>query len=303
MRFSLVLAAITLAAAPSAVFAQPAFHTGPFFSREQSLNLTFAESMLPIQRVHVNLRFDDAGQLVGSLKLDPNRLDYNEFGEETGRETEQSEMSFDCTLKLQKEADGKRLYSLRGPKIISRLSMVLTQIDYAPGRLLIHDKAGKVKQIVELYQPLPEPCHPGCFPKGSLVRAGDKLIPIEKLHVGDEVTVLDAKGEVAAAKIVEAFENRNALIEIRTKDNKLVTTKSQPLAIEGGEFRAAGDVKAGDVLLRWTGEKPEAAPVTEIVPAADDAAVYNLVLGDPTTFIVGDFLVQSKPPPVAILLP
>jgi hypothetical protein len=286
--------------APSLASAQgEAVPTGYFFAMEKTLNLTFAESMLPIQHVVVNLRLDDAGALAGNLVLDPNALEFNEFGDEIGRGADEAQVSLDFTLKLQKEADGKRLYSIRGPKITSRLSLAFVPDGFGGARLLLHNRDGKVKRVVTLFPPLHEPCHPGCFPKGSLVLAGDGVRPIEKLRAGDSVTTIGADGLPAAVKIEGVFETRNRLIEVRCEGGKLVTTPTQPLALEGGDFRAAGEVKAGDSLLRWTGEKAEPIAVLEVAVAADDAAVYNLVLGEPTIFVVGDYLVRSKPPAAA----
>ena len=77
---------------------------------------------------------------------------------------------------------------------------------------------------------------------------------------------------------------------MRTADGRLVTTTTQPIALEAGGFRAAGELKAGDRIWRWDGKQRRAAAVVGLMPRPDAVQVFNLVLGAPTTFVVGDFL-------------
>jgi hypothetical protein len=70
-----------------------------------------------------------------------------------------TQVNLDCTLKLTKTDNGRRLFEIRGPKIVTRLSLVVEK-DIAPwgdGRLLIHDKAGELRYVVDLYLPRAKP--------------------------------------------------------------------------------------------------------------------------------------------------
>ncbi|MGL5097490.1 MAG: Hint domain-containing protein, partial [Planctomycetia bacterium] len=190
-----------------------------------------------------------------------------------------------------------RLYALSGPKIVSALYVAAISDDRWPrGRLLVHDENGEVKHAIDLSPPpQPEPCHPGCFPVGTVVRVPGGAVPIEEIREGDFVTTVDADGRPASAKVWDVFVTRNRLLDVRTAEGTLRTTLTQPLALERGGFRTAAELKAGDRLWRWRAAERHAATVLEVTAPLGDSRVFNLVLGDPTTFIASGFLVRSKP--------
>jgi hypothetical protein len=76
----------------------------------------------------------------------------------------------------------------------------------------------------------------------------------------------------------------------------LVTTAIQPVALEGGGFRAAGDLKPGDQVWRWAGGERREAAVTAVIPASREEDMVNLIRGEPTGFVAGGFVVRSKLP-------
>ncbi len=47
------------------------------------------------------------------------------------------------------------------------------------------------------------------------------------------------------------FVTRNQVLEMQTEAGTLVTTKTQPVVLEGGGFRAASDLKVGDHVFGW----------------------------------------------------
>ncbi len=143
--------------------------------------------------------------------------------------------------------------------------------------------------------PRHEPCHPGCFPAGTPVRVPQGTTPIEHLREGDLVVTVDAEGRPASSAVVSVFITRNRLINLRTDSGVLETTQTQPVCLATGKLRAAGDLKAGDAIWRWDGTGRKSATVGAVTEGRV-ARVFNLVLGDPTVFIAGDFLVRSKPP-------
>ena len=69
------------------------------------------------------------------------------------------------------------------------------------GRLLVQDKDQRVKYVVELIDAKPNkveerpiPCHPGCFPAGTLVLVPDGAKRIELVRAGDTVTTISPDG-------------------------------------------------------------------------------------------------------------
>ena len=83
----------------------------------------------------------------------------------------------------------------------------------------------------------------------------------------------------------------------------LGTTATQPVGLEGGGFRPAGELKPGDRIWRWQGGKRRAVAVTAVTAAGRETEVFNLILGEPTGFVAGGFVVRSKPPADAAVLP
>jgi hypothetical protein len=100
----------------------------------------------------------------------------------------------------------------------------------------------------------------------------------------------------SSTTVTGVFVTRNRLLEVPAEGGKLATAETQPVGLEKGGCRPAGELKAGDRIWRWVGAERRAVAVLEVAPAACEAVVVNLVLGEPPTFIAGDFLVRSKPP-------
>jgi hypothetical protein len=89
----------------------------------------------------------------GSLQLDPNGCQLNEFGDET-RCTKIAIRSFPAQLKLLKEADGKRLYAVEakeytGPALRVVVPISASKKEFA-GRLLVLGKDDSIQSIVSL---------------------------------------------------------------------------------------------------------------------------------------------------------
>jgi hypothetical protein len=55
-------------------------------------------------------------------------------------------------------------------------------------------------------------------------------------------------------------------------------------------------LKPGDRVWRWVDGKRRGVNVVEVSAPGRDVEVFNLVLGEPKTFIAGTFVVRSKPP-------
>jgi uncharacterized protein (TIGR03067 family) len=269
-----------------------------------STDLLLPESKEAIHRVALKCRLADGES--GTLTLDPTAPKFGAFGDPAPVGKPSPPVTVDFTLKLVKSEIGRNLFELRGPTVSSRLSLV-AYADTTPsgdGRLLVRDKAGDVRQVIDLTVPdrrvpVPvQPCHPGCFPAGTAVRTPDGTTAIERLRVGDVVTTFEADSKPASAKVAGVFRTRNRLLELRVDGGMLVTTETQPVALEAGGFRAAGQLKKGDRVWRWADGQRKAAAVSEVSAAVREAEVFNLILGEPTGFVAGGFLVRSKPPAV-----
>ena len=94
------------------------------------------------------------------------------------------------------------------------------------------------------------------------------------------------------------YQTNNSLLEVRTESGSLLTTATQPLCLETGELRPAGELVAGDRIWRWEGSQRRSTTVREVVPTSRDGAVFNLVVGKSAVFIAGGFLARGKPPMV-----
>jgi uncharacterized protein (TIGR03067 family) len=268
-----------------------------FDSAVFSTDLVLPESKAAVHRVGLVCRLADGE--AGTLTLDPTAPAFDRFGDPAPGKPAPA-VTVDVTLKLVKSEVGRNLFELRGPKLTSRLALVATQA--GGGRLLVLDAGGDVRRVIDLRLPDPPlpppvpPCHPGCFPAGTAIRTPAGTTPIEKLGEGDLVTSVGADGKAVPAKVTGVFRTRNRLLELRVEGDKLVTTETQPVALEAGGFRAAGELKKGDRVWRWVDGKRKAAAVTEVTAADRQAPVFNLILGDATGFVAGGFVVRSKPP-------
>jgi hypothetical protein len=154
-------------------------------------------------------------------------------------------------------------------------------------------KAFPEAQIYEIH---PEPCHPGCFPAGTLVQTSAGPREIETLAEGDEVTTVAADDRRTTAQIQTVSITHNVLWEIETAGGTLVTTQTQPLCLADGSLREAGKIQPGDKLRQELGGTIYHVEVVSVTRTARHVKVYNVVLGNSEVFIAGGFLARSKPP-------
>jgi hypothetical protein len=150
-----LLVAVILSFAVAPALAQPA--EVQFVGDTFSTNLPLAESKEPIHRLYLKCQLGDGGS--GTLTLDSSVPRFNEFGDPVAGGKPSPAVTLNCTLKLTKTDNGRRIFAIRGPKIVTRLSLVVEK-DIAPwgdGRLLIHGKGGEVRYVVDLYLPRAKP--------------------------------------------------------------------------------------------------------------------------------------------------
>jgi hypothetical protein len=278
--------------------------------------LPFAECATGVYGVRLTAQVDKKGEGRGTLELEPNAPAFDELGWQTTG-SNLPPVKLECALKLVKKKKIRlpespriaaplvevewALLEIHGPKITSRLFLATEDKCWgAWARLLVHDKDGKVRYAVHLKAPPPpQPCHPGCFPAGTPIRTPGGSQPIERLREGDPVTTVSPDGAAAPGKVLAVFATKNRLVAVRTEAGDLVTTETQPLALVGGGFRAAGALKAGDRVFRWDGRERRAVTVRSVSLTGREEPVFNLILGAPAVFVADGFLVRSKPPSLA----
>jgi Pretoxin HINT domain len=289
------LAAIALPASAQEKNANPL----AFLTNGRTLESAYLERPLVFEndlRIHAITVQSAIGANKALLIVDTNARTFDLFGEETGRGKALTQR-IEATLKLVRADDPKKqdrkVYELDSPKFGGRLFIVLPG-----GRLIYRSKDGKVESVVGLQEtriPL-EPCHPGCFPAGTLVVTPDGPRKIETLKAGDRLLTLDGSGNSKPVKIASVFVGQSMLIEVETEKGKLITTHKQPLNLQGGGVKAAMDLKAGDELLRYDNGKVQALKVKAVHLTNKPATIYNLVLEERATFLANGYLVKSKPP-------
>jgi hypothetical protein len=277
--------------------------------------LTVPESDKVIHGIRLFAEVDKAGEGSGTLELDPTVPKFDEFGYLQLGEF-QTPVKLEFTLKFVKkgkvrvalenriggpEADVEwALYEVRGPKITRPLVLAIpTAEKWKSGRLLIHNKDGKVEHSIAVHDPgPPPPCHPGCFPAGTVIHVPGGTRLIERVGEGDLVTTVAPDGKTSQAKVTAVFVTKNRLLEVKTDAGSLLTTETQPLALVDGALRAAGELKAGDRVWRWDAGERRAVTVKSVSATGREERVFNLVLGEPTVFVANGFLARSKPPAV-----
>lgn len=143
-----------------------------------------------------------------------------------------------------------------------------------------------------------EPCHPGCFPWGTMIETAKGLRRVEQIKVGDNIVAILRTGEATKIPVSSIFRTRNRLLEIHTSEGTLLTTPQQPLCMTSSENVAAGKLEQGDLVLVWRNGETRQAKVNQVVITDRIEPVINLVLGDSEAFIANGFVARSKPPAI-----
>jgi hypothetical protein len=158
------------------------------------------------------------------------------------------------------------------------------------------DRMAKVFPEATFHEVLPEPCHPGCFPGGTLVETLSGLRQIETIQPGDFITTMDGDGDATSTQVESVFVTDNRLWQVNTDAECLVTTQTQPLYVGDGKVLQVGDLHPGDTIFRWQGGIAQPAKVVAVSSTGRVEKVYNLILGNSEVFVAGGFLARSKPP-------
>ena len=146
------------------------------------------------------------------------------------------------------------------------------------------------------FQRQQEPCHPGCFPRGTLVETPQGLRAIESIRPGDSLIAILPDGESVTVSVQSVFVTDNRLWKVETDDGVLITTETQPLCLTTDRIRPAGKLQPGDTILRRQDGNILSVKVLAVTRTDRTEKVFNLVLGDSESFVADGFLARSKPP-------
>lgn len=141
-----------------------------------------------------------------------------------------------------------------------------------------------------------EPCHPGCFPRGTRVETPGGARPIEDIEVGDLVISVGPDGAETAIAVQKIFVTENHLWQVETELGELVTTETQPLCTSLEATCQAGKLKPGDTVLFHNDGAVDEVLVKSVARTQRTEQVINLILGDSEVFVAGGYLARSKPP-------
>jgi len=148
----------------------------------------------------------------------------------------------------------------------------------------------------EVREVLPVPCHPGCFPRGTLVETPQGRCSIETIEPGDAIFAFLASGEQVTAHVQSVFVTDNRLWRVTTAAGDLITTETQPLLLATDRPVPAGTLQAGDRVLCRDADTMHLVEVRSVLPTERREKVFNLILGDCEAFVANGFLARSKPP-------
>jgi hypothetical protein len=141
-----------------------------------------------------------------------------------------------------------------------------------------------------------EPCHPGCFPRGTLVETPSGPRAVDGIEAGESILAFLPSGESQVIKVQTVFVTDNRIWKVETEAGSLFTTQTQPLCVANGTTVQAGKLQPGDQVLRREGEQAIAVRVLSITSTDRVEKVFNLILGNSEIFVANGFLARSKPP-------
>ena len=132
---------------------------------------------------------------------------------------------------------------------------------------------------------VPKLCVTACFPAGTPVAVADGFKPIEDVEVGDLVwSWHEETGNLALKPVTQTMRrDADALVELQVGADTLRATPEHPFWANGA-WKVAGELEAGDALLRSDGQL---MPVRAVVHHTEHPApVYNLEVADWHTYLV-----------------
>lgn len=233
-----------------------------------SHGLPLAESKHPVHSISIEAQVNAKGEGKGKITLHLTAPNYDEYGDfvignevdgvNRSQRNQRPPVVLDCAIEFVKAgfvgrvnepSVNRSLFRIKGQKTTSSLFVATQGPGLTSGRLLVLGKDQRVDYVLDLTEvkPItgkgsdgpPPPCHPGCFPAGTLVIVPDGTKRIELIRSGEAVTTIGMDGMAARSIVQEVFTSKNRLVEVRTDNGIVVTTLAQPFCLTDGSFRRA----------------------------------------------------------------
>jgi predicted lipid-binding transport protein (Tim44 family) len=134
----------------------------------------------------------------------------------------------------------------------------------------------------------------GCFPAGTPVLTPQGAVSIETLRPGAVVLGVDERGRTVPTVVSATYMARSRLLILATGLGELRTTAEHPLAMEGGDFRDAGECRPGARIVALRNGRLHPTVVLGRKESEAPVPVFNVQVGPPHTFVAGGFVVHNK---------
>ncbi|NND96374.1 MAG: hypothetical protein HKN47_03480 [Pirellulaceae bacterium] len=307
---SLIIITALLCCAASIASAQ----TRPFDLRSEILtpSVKFDPRDPAFHEIRLRGQIDVNGDGQGTLTLDPNGPTFDDFG--TGLMVRSTQQPLKLEVAIQFVRTGRtqiqagpppeqwHLYRIKNDQLKTSIGLAAPNRQLTSGRLLVYGPDNNIVSVIPLNRSFasdtpPLPCHPGCFPAGTLVTTPSGSERIENLAPGSVVITLDDDGAPQPRPIRNIFVVDNDVLKIQTDFGSFVTTETQPLRLANGTTTGAGALSHADAILRWESGKTIPAKILSIQKQYRATRVHNLVFDQTTHFIANGYIVRSKPPP------
>ena len=134
----------------------------------------------------------------------------------------------------------------------------------------------------------------GCFtPETPILMSDDSYKPIKKILIGDEVKSFDFQtNQSTSSKVIALFKFQKTEHLVI---NELEVTKTHPFCTGKGEWKEAGMLKVGDILI---GEDNKEIEIETIEKVQKDVTVHNFTVDGTHNYFVSNgkenFLVHNK---------
>jgi hypothetical protein len=126
-----------------------------------------------------------------------------------------------------------------------------------------------------------------CFAAGTPLLTPDGSKYIEDFRVGDLILSRDEndpEAPIVTRRVVNLFRNYSPLLDLHVGGRVIRTTAEHPFWVVGRGWVAAHQIEAGDLLIGAEGEQ---TAVESIDGPSEPAPVYNLMVEDYHTYLVG----------------